>query len=110
MHIIDCIDFFQKSTSAGESTKSISNTNLGSQLVVQVTGSATSFELCIKGAIDKLTPTAELGAINMSTFNVSKNITAFGIYAISVDGLYSISAEIKSITGGNLTVSAKIGV
>lgn len=109
MHIIDQIYFFQKSTSTGESTKSIYNPNLGSQLIVQVSGSATNFELCIKGAVDKLTPTTELGAINMSTFSVSKNITAFGIYSISVDGLYNISAEIKSITGGNLTVSAKIG-
>ena len=110
MHIIDCIDFFQKSTAVGESTKSISNPNLGSQLVVQVSGSATSFELCIKGAIDKITQATELGAINMSTFNVSKSITSFGVYAISVDGLHNISAEIKSIAGGNLTVSAKIGV
>lgn len=108
MAIIDSIIFFDKSTSSGESSVSISNIR-GSQLVVQVSGSATAFELHIKGALDKVSNTVSLGCINTKTFDVSHKITSNGIYAIAVDGMVNISAEIVSVTGGNVSAVARLG-
>lgn len=108
MRVIESIKFFDNATETGESAVSLSNVYC-SQLIVQVTGSATAFELHIKGALDKTSATTPLGCINTKTFDVSHKITANGIYAIAADGMTNISAEIVSITGGNVSVLAKMG-
>lgn len=108
MRVIESIKFFDNATAAGESAVSLSNV-YGSQLIVQVTGSATAFELHIKGALDKTSATIPLGCINTKTFDVSHKITVNGVYAIATDGMTTISAEVVSITGGNISVLAKLG-
>ena len=106
--MLDEIQFFKNATTAGESAYALKNPNLGSQLIVQVSGSATAFELDIKGAING-GATIQLGCIDMSSYSVSNKITANGIYVVAVDGISNISAELKSVTGGNVSAYARLG-
>lgn len=108
MKVLDNFIFFSDATSASESNI-LSNPNLGSQLIVQASGEATSFEVQILGQTDINADFVSLSCISMTNFDVGENISATGIYAVPVDGVVKIKAEIKSVAGGGITVFGKLG-
>lgn len=103
MQILENFIFFDNATS-GESNI-LTNPNLGSQLVIQVTG--TTFDIEVLGQADINGDFVALSAINQTNFGVGSHITAAGIYAISVGGIGKIKVRINSATGG-VTVFGKL--
>lgn len=108
MKVLDNFIFFSDATSPGTSNV-LSNPNLGSQLIVQTSGTATNFEVEILGQADINADFVPLSCINMTNFDVDSKIDYAGIFCVPTDGICKIKAEIKSVSGGDLTVFGKLG-
>ena len=80
-----------------------------SQLVIQVSGTSTSFSLVVEGKVDANATRATIGVINNTDFSTPSAITAKGIYTMSVDGYYDVVVKLTAIGNGNITVYGKSG-
>ena len=108
MKVLENFIFFDKAISTGESNV-LSNPNLGSQIIVQVGGTATAFEVQVLGQADINANFEPLSCINMGNFDVDNKITAAGIYAVPASGICKIKTIVNSVAGGAVTVFGKIG-
>lgn len=108
MKIINAIQFLDNATSPQESEVLI-NTS-GSQLTLDISGSATTFALKILGSAtltvtDTWTP---LSAINLSDYTIASIIATKGIYTIPIDGIGRIKISLTE-TNGATSVAGKVG-
>lgn len=108
MKVLNDFIFFSNASEAGESNV-LSNPNLGSQIIVQVNGTATNIDVQILGQTDINADFVALSCINMTNFDVDSKIAATGIYAVPVDGVCKIKAKINAVAGGNVTVFGRLG-
>lgn len=109
MNSLNNFKFFSNANAIAESNV-LSNPNRGSQLVLEVSGTATSFTLEVKGKVDaENTNYTNLAIINASDYSTSSAITSNGIYIIGVDGIGGIKLNLTSISGGNVTAFGKLG-
>lgn len=108
MKVLNDFIFFSNATAAGESNV-LSNPNLGSQIIIQVNGTATNLDVQIFGQTDINADFVALSCINMTNFDVDSKIAATGIYAVPADGIVKIKAKINAVAGGNVTVFGKLG-
>lgn len=109
MRVKQSFKFFDAITTSAESN-SLLNLYDGSQLVIQVEGTATSFSIEVQGLVDgESNVYRPLAIINNFDFSILQEITEKGIYSIGVDGITKIKLNLISITGGNLTVFGKLG-
>ena len=108
MKVLDNFIFFSEATVNGESNV-LSNSNLGSQIIVQAGGTATNIDVQILEQADINADFVPLSCINMTTFDVDSKITAAGIYAVPVDGVCKIKAKVNAVAGGNVTVFGRLG-
>jgi hypothetical protein len=109
MNNLNNFKFFSGATAIAESNV-LSNPNHGSQLVLEVSGTATSFTLSVKGKVDaENIAYTSLGIINASDYSTSSTITDNGIYIIGVDGIGGIKLNLTAVSGGNVTAFGKLG-
>ena len=86
----------------------IDNVN-GDSMSLAVNGIFTSLTLKVQGVDDnENTVYNDIAAIKMSDFSICETITAAGLYEVSIDALAKIKVSITAISGGNVTVTAKI--
>lgn len=77
---------------------------------VQVYGTATSMKVQIQGKTD-----ADGDWTNVASFNVSDlslkdgndGMTAAGIYSVGIAGITQVRVKVASVSGGNVSVTAK---
>ena len=108
MRIINAIQFLSNATSPQESE--IMQNTYGSQLILDISGSAETFALQIlgKATIKDGTQWTPIGAINLSDFNIATTIATKGIYALPVDGIGCIKANLMEVNGA-ISVAGKVG-
>ena len=80
-----------------------------SQLVLQVSGTATSFSITVEGKVDANATRDTIGVIKNSDFTTPSAITTKGVYTMSVDGYYDVVVKLTAVSGGNITVFGKAG-
>ena len=89
-------------------SESIGNPNFGELLTLEITGTATSFELKVEGVVNPSTTTwgelAYISSDNLVGTTISKN----GIYEVVVQNLSKIRVNLSSITGGNVSVYGRM--
>lgn len=76
-------------------------------MTFEVSGTATSFTLVPEGISFSSTPVA-LFVTNLNTGAGTASITANGLYRVTVTALLGVNMNLTAVTGGNVTVSAKI--
>lgn len=108
MYIIESIQFFNNTTSPQES-EVLLNVG-GSQLTLNVTGSATTFAIKVLGSasIKSDDSWSTLAPINLGDYSISNTIATKGIYAVPVDGIGRIKLSLVE-TNGAISVSGKVG-
>ena len=75
-----------------------------STLNLQITGTATSFNLAFLGSVDG-TNYSPISAMNLKTFNLSTTAAVFNeIWQIDTSSLKYIMADLTAVSGGNVTV------
>ena len=98
--------FLQNATSATETD--VTHNASGETLTLQVDGDASAFSFQIKGCVDLMSDEFyQLSGLDLD-FNTSKTITKTGIYTFGVDGISKLKLKLDSISGGSITVFAKI--
>ena len=109
MYIIESTQFFDNATSPRES-EVLLNTN-GSQLTLDVSGSATTFLIKVLGSasIKSNDIWNTLAPINLSDYSISNTIASNGIYTVPIDGIGRIKLSLVEINGA-ISVSGKVGV
>jgi hypothetical protein len=80
-----------------------------SQLVLQVSGTSTSFSITVEGKVDANASRDTIGVIKNSDFTTPSAITSVGVYTMSVDGYYDVVVKLTAIGNGNVTVYGKSG-
>lgn len=109
MNILSGFKFLEAQTTAKVSSI-LYNANRGSQLVMQVTGTSTTFSMTVEGKVDLDNGTFEpIATINNKDLSMASTISANGIYSIGVDGYSQIQVNLSSITNGNVNVYGKLG-
>ena len=107
MNVINDKTFLNGAT-ATTISESIGNANRGELLTLEVTGTATSFELKVEGVVNPSTTTwgelAYISSDNLVGTTISKN----GIYEVVVQSLSKIRVNLSSITGGNVSVYGRM--
>ena len=84
------------------------NPNFGELLTLEITGTATSFELKVEGVVNPSTTTWEELAYISSDNLVGTTISKNGIYEVVVQSLSKIRVNLSSITGGNVSVYGRM--
>ena len=100
------LDLFKNQSSA--SSVVIQNTNCDT-MSLSISGSFSSITLKIQGTntFDS-TNYFDVAAIKMSDLSVCQQITATGLYTVSIEGMANIKVEITAISGGDATVKARL--
>lgn len=108
MRVINTLQFFDSATSPTES-EILMNTN-GSQLILDISGSAETFALQVlgKATIKDGTQWTPIGAINLSDYTITTTIATKGIYALPVDGIGCIKINLTEVNGA-ISVAGKVG-
>lgn len=77
--------------------------------VLEVKGSATSFDLKVEACLDVNEPLqwTTLMVVDESSFATMDTISSKGLYAFSLGGKNRIRVNIQNISGGELTVTGK---
>lgn len=110
MNVLSNFVFFENADGNAISDNEMMIINRSSQLIVQVSGGAVGLTLEIQGYSDcKANTWQSLACINLADFNVTSSIGGDGIYAIPVDGVQRVRAEIKAINGGTCSCFVKAG-
>lgn len=78
---------------------------------VQVYGTATAMKVQIQGMTDADSATWEnIASFNMGDLSLTEGddgMTAAGIYSVSVAGVTQVRINVASVSGGNVSVTAK---
>ena len=78
---------------------------------VQVFGTATAMKIQVQGMTDADSATWEnIASFNMGDLSLTEGddgMTAAGIYAVSVAGISRVRVSVVSVSGGNVSVTAK---
>lgn len=107
MNVINNFVFFSNVSSTGDSN--ILKNLRGSELVINVNGTAT-YILSIQGLVNiEDNNWTALATINASDYSVANTITANGSYIIGIDGIAQIKVNISAISGGNVSVFGRLG-
>lgn len=108
MKILENFKFFNAVEEQQESN--VLKNGIGSVLILQVEGNASSFEIKVEGSIDNESEKFfDIAVINNETFEISNNIKDIGIYSVGVDGYSNIKLDLASISGGYVSVFGKLG-
>ena len=102
--------FFSNATTTGNSNI-LYNTNYGSQIILEVQGTAATIQIDVFGIVDMNNSSdwSTLSAIKASTYTIVSQISESGIYIIPVDGVSKIYISIAAVSGGNVNVFGKLG-
>lgn len=78
--------------------------------VFAITGTFTSAEIVIEGKQDLASSTYfPLGGVNTKDFSLAAGTyTSAGLYEIDITGINAIRARVVSVSGGNVTVTARL--
>ena len=108
MRIINAIQFLSNATSPQESE--IMQNTYGSQLILDISGSATTFALQVLGnaAVKGGTQWTPINAINLSDYTLTTTIATKGVYALPVDGIGCIKVSLTEVDGA-ISVDGKVG-
>lgn len=80
-------------------------------LTLEVTGDAEGLKITPEAMVDaKSEDWQPLSAIALNKFKIANPITANGIYALDVTGLYKIRFNITAISSGEATVVGRISM
>ncbi|EPZ47622.1 hypothetical protein [Alicyclobacillus acidoterrestris] len=78
-------------------------TNSMRTLVVEVYGTASSFNIEIQGRLDSTTY-YPLTGVNLNGLSSVQSITSFGLYKFDVTGLVNVLGYINEVSGGNINI------
>lgn len=108
MYVIDSMKFLDGATSPQESEVLI-NTR-GSQLILDVSGTATTFALKVLGtaSLEPSDSWTTLAAISLSDYTTANTIASKGIYAVPIDGVGNVKISLTE-TNGAISVTGKAG-
>lgn len=113
MRILNHFVFFRGETTAIPSVNSLGH-SLGERLVIQVSDASESgsYKINIEGKTNDELGASEgwvsLLATNITTNASSVDITADGVYSMTVGGINQIRCNIATITDAEVTVFAKL--
>ena len=92
-------------------TSSVFTNNNCDLCAVQIFGTATAMKIQVQGKTDSQSSTWEsIASFNMGDLTLSDGnigMTTAGIYAVSVAGITQVRINVASVTGGNVSVTAK---
>lgn len=108
MKVLQGFKFFDKCTTPSESNI-LNNSYGGSELSIQVDGTATSFEIVVSGKVNvEESEYHPIGVVALKDFSSYETVSDYGMFVVSLDGVSHIKMEITSVTGGYVTCFGKI--
>ena len=120
---VEMVPFFgsvKSPVSAAAVSPSKWNSGCHKDMTVQFYGSATSFAAAIEGTVNTIGADGSnladadcqwvaLGAVNLSTLATVANVTAAGIYEVTIAGVSRVRVNLSAVSGGSLTVVGALG-
>jgi len=77
------------------------------QINLEVTGTATAFEVVIECLLCNTSTTYyPVSVMNLGTLSMSSSLVSFALYSGDVSAFYKVRARVASVSGGYVTVTA----
>lgn len=78
-------------------------------LSLNVSGTASSLNIIVEANnIFNSTAYQQIAIIKLSDFSINSSITSKGLYEIPIEGAANIKISLTSVSGGNVTVDARL--